>query len=53
MMVGSPRDAEGIKENLKFAVKYQAKRLKRFMILLMRSIQETKETKLFHGYYLL
>ena len=53
MMVGSPRDAEGIKEILKFAVKYQAKRLKRFMILLMRSIQETKETKLFNGYYLL
>ena len=52
MMVGAPREEiEGMKRVLQFALKYQALRLKRFVIELVQKIQETKETKIFRNCY--
>ena len=53
LMAGTPREIQGIKKVLKFAVRYQAYRLKSFIVKLARSIQETMEVRQFRGYYIL
>ena len=52
LMARTPREIEGIKKVLKFAIRYQAYRLKSFIVKLARSIQETMEVRQFRGYYI-
>ena len=48
MMANAPKDIEEIKNVLRFAVKCQAFRLKKFMVKYTRKMQETKETRNYH-----
>ena len=47
MMVNMPKDMESIKKMIKFAISYQARDLKQYIIKMARNIQETKECKMY------
>ena len=47
MMVNMPKDMENIKQMVKFAIFYQARDLKQYIIKIARNIQETKECKMY------
>ena len=51
MMAGTPNDIDGIKKVLKFAMIYDACRLKQFIIKRIRKIQETMECRRFRGIF--
>ena len=47
MMVNMPKDMESIKKMIKFAISYQARDLKQYIIKMARNIQETRECKMY------
>ena len=51
MMVNMPKDMENIKKMIKFAIFYQARDLKQYIIKITRNIQETKECKMYWNEY--